>query len=205
MKTRFVLSIVLVSLGLVAAILPQTKNSSMELDAKQLLNEIQLENHVISIDEMADALISNDPEYQLIDLRSEAEFKQYNLPGAINIPFEKLFDEEWAPYIDQIARKNVFYSNGTTLSSEAWLLTRQKGYKNNYILVGGLNNWYATIIEPKEPAPTDGEEAIYNYRARLGAKQFFTGEGAAANLSSSVKAKKPVPRRKKKMVAGGCS
>ncbi|MCG8307144.1 MAG: rhodanese-like domain-containing protein [Cytophagales bacterium] len=204
MKIRFVLSIVLVCLGLVAAILPQRQNSSMELDAKQLLNEIQLENYMISVDEMANALINNDPEYQLIDVRSEEAFKAYSLPGALNIPFEKLFDEAWAPYIDQVARKNVFYSNGTTLASEVWMLTRQKGFKNNYILRGGLNNWYATVLDPKEPVATDGEEAFFDYRARLGMKQFFTGEGTPAS-TSNVKAKKPVPRRKKKMVAGGCS
>ncbi len=205
MKARFILSLILVSLGLVAAILPQKKNSSIELDAQQLLNEIQQENHLISTDEMANALINNDPEYQLIDLRSETEYKQYSLPGSINIPFEKLFDAEWAPYIDQIARKNVFYSNGTTLSSEAWMLTKQRGFKNNYILQGGLNEWYTTIIEPEVPASINGEEAINDYEARLGAKQFFTGAGAVNNASANTDAKKPVARKKKKMVAGGCS
>lgn len=204
MRIRFVLSIVLVCLGLVAAILPQKRNSSIELDAQQLLNEIQLENYVISVDEMANALINNDPEYQLIDLRSEEDYKAYSLPGSLNIPFDSLFSETWVPYIDQIARKNVFYSNGTMLASEAWMLTKQKGYKNNYILNGGLNNWYATIIEPKEPASTDGEDAFFQYEARLGMKQFFTGAGAVSS-SSSNQAKKPVPRKKKKMVAGGCS
>jgi rhodanese-related sulfurtransferase len=204
MKIRFFLSIAFVSLGLVAAVLPQKKNSSTQLDARQLLNEIQLENHVISIDEMADALINNDPEYQLIDLRSQEEYQAFHLPGAINIPFEKLFDEEWLPYVDQIARKNVFYSNGTTLSGEAWILTRQKGFKNNYILNGGLNNWYETILNPEPPKSTDDDEAVKAYHARLGARQFFTGEGAAS-ATVNVAPKKPVPRRKKKMVAGGCS
>ena len=204
MNFRFVLSVVLICLGLVAAILPQKKNSSVELDARQLLNEIQLENHMISVDEMANALINNDPEYQLIDLRTEEEFNQYNLPGSINIPFDKLFDEEWAPYIDQIARKNVFYSNGTTLSGQAWLLTRQRGIRNNYILKGGLNNWFATIIEPREPEATMGEEAIFQYQARLGAKQFFIGGETTAD-AGAIQAKKPVPRKKKAMVAGGCS
>jgi rhodanese-related sulfurtransferase len=191
-------------MGLIAAILPPTQNSSIELDAKQLLNEIQLQNHIISIDEMANALINNDPEYQLIDLRSEEEFKEFSIPGAMNIPFDKLFTQEFIPYIDQVARKNVFYSNGTTLSSEAWMLTKQKGIQNNYILIGGLNNWYATILNPQEPKSTEGEEAFDAYKARLGAKQFFTGEGAAS-AASSIQPKKPVPRRKKKMVAGGCS
>ncbi len=204
MKTRFVLSIVLVSMGLVAAILPQTKNSSLELNAEQLLNEIQLKNHIISIDEMANALINNDPEYQLIDLRSEEEFNKFSIPGAMNIPFDKLFTEEFIPYVDQVARKNVFYSNGTTLSSEAWMLTKQKGFQNNYILVGGLNNWYATILNPQEPQSTDGEEAFAKYQARLGAKQFFTGEGSSS-AASTLQPKKPIPRKKKKMVAGGCS
>lgn len=204
MNFRFILSIVFICLGLVAAMLPQRKNSSIELDAQQLLKEIQLQNHIISIDEMANALINNDPEYQLIDLRSEEEFKRFSLPGAINIPFEKLFDEESMPYIDQIARKNVFYSNGTTLSGKAWILTRQRGIKNNYILKGGLNNWYATMIEPKAPAATLSEEDIHIYHARLGARQFFTGEGGVQS-SESVQAKKPVPRKKKAMVAGGCS
>jgi len=204
MKTRFVLSIVLVSMGLIAAILPQSKNSSLELDAQQLLNEIQLKNHIISVDEMADALINNDPEYQLIDLRSPEEYKKYNLPGSINIPFDSLFSEKWVPYVDQIARKNVFYSNGTTLSSEAWMLTKQKGYQNNYILMGGLNNWYATILNPKEPTSTDSEDAFKAYQMRLAAKQFFTGEGASS-AAVTLQPKKPVPRRKKKMVAGGCS
>ena len=205
MKARFILSIVLVCLGFIAAVLPQKQNSSMELDAKQLLGEIQLETYIISIDEMANAMINYDPEYQLIDVRSKEEYEKFSLPGAMNIPFDNLFDEEWAPYIDQVARKNVFYCNGTTLASEAWMLTRQKGFQNNYILRGGLNNWYATIIEPTEPTSANGEEAIYEYQARLGAKQFFTGEGSASSSSTKVKAKKPVPRKKKKMVAGGCS
>lgn len=205
MKARYILSIVLVSLGLIAAILPQKKNSSLELDAQQLLSEIQLENYIISIDEMANAMINNDPEYQLIDVRPKEEYEKFSLPGAMNIPFENLFDEEWAPYVDQVARKNVFYCNGTTLASEAWMLTRQKGFQNNYILRGGLNNWYATIIEPDEPSSINGEEDIFQYQARIGAKQFFTGAGAADNSSNKKKAKKPVPRRKKKMVAGGCS
>lgn len=205
MKARFILSIVLVCLGLIAAVLPQKQNSSMELDAKQLLNEIQLETYIISIDEMANAMINNDPEYQLIDVRSKEEYEKFSLPGAMNIPFDNLFDDEWAPYIDQVARKNVFYCNGTTQASEAWVLTRQKGFQNNYILRGGLNNWFATIIEPDEPLSTNDEDAIFQYQARLGAKQFFTGAGAADNSSNKKKAKKPVPRRKKKMVAGGCN
>ena len=77
MKARFIISIILLCLGFIAAILPQKKNSSIELDAKQLLSEIQLETYVISIDEMANAMINNDPEYQLIDVRSKVEYEKF--------------------------------------------------------------------------------------------------------------------------------
>jgi len=191
-------------MGLIAAILPQKQNSSVQLDAQQLLYEVQLRDHIISVDEMADAIINNDPYYQLIDLRSPAEFNAYSLPGAVNIPFEKLFDAKWAPYIDQVARKNVFYSNGSTLSSEAWMLTRQKGIKNNYILEGGLNHWIATILNPAAPDPTEGDEAIRSFQARLGARQYFSGESSTASSATNAP-KKPVPAKKKTKVAGGCS
>ncbi len=204
MNTRVILTIVFISFGLIAAILPERDNSSQELDARQLLHEIQVENYMISVDEIADILINNDPEYQLIDVRSEEEFKKYTLPGAINIPFEKLFNEESLAYIDQMSRKNVFFSNGTTLASEAWMLAEQKGFQNNYILRGGLNEWYNTILNPKEPFSTDDDEAFARYQARLGARQFFTGAGAAHSTAKK-KARAPIKRKKKKMVAGGCS
>jgi rhodanese-related sulfurtransferase len=190
---------------MVAAILPQKQNSSVQLDAEQLLYEIQLKNHVISVDEMANAIINNDPYYQLIDLRSPEEFAAYNLPGSLNIPFDKLFAPEWAPYIDQVARKNVFYSNGSTLANQAWMLTRQKGMRNNYILEGGLNNWIATILTPSVPESTLGDDAIASFQARLGARQYFSGEGASTETSANKAPRKPVPAKKKTKVAGGCS
>ena len=204
MNPRVILSIIIICAGFVAAILPQKQNSSIELDARQLLYELQLENHLISVDEMANALSNNDPEYQLIDLRTEEEFKLSSLPGALNIPISRLFDPEFTPYLDQVARKNVFYSNGTTLSSQAWMLTRQKGYKNNYILQGGLNHWHKTVLQPEKPESTMDIDALRVYQTRLGARQFFTGDGGQSNMTSAAP-KKPVPAKKKTKVSGGCS
>jgi hypothetical protein len=96
MSVRFVLSVIIVSMGLVAAVLPPTKNSSVELDARQLLNELQLQNHVISIDEMADALINNDPEYQLIDLRSAGGIQAIQHSWSHEYPFRQPFFPELA-------------------------------------------------------------------------------------------------------------
>lgn len=202
---RIILSVVFVSFGIIAAMMPTKKNSYLEKDAKIMLKEMQVEDYTISTDELARRLINNDPSIQLIDLRSEQQFKEYHIAGAINIPFEQLFDEKWLPYIDQEGRNNVFYSNGTTKSMQAWLLSHQKGYTNNYYLKGGLNWWFYSIIDPEKPSNTDDQKAFDLYQQRMGARQHFTGAGTAAKDNSSLDSPVPIIRRKKKAVQGGCS
>jgi hypothetical protein len=86
------------------------------------------------------------------------------------------------------------------------MLLSQKGIKNNYVLDGGLNNWFATIIQPTPPKDTEDLEAFNLYQKRLGARQYFIGGAESHAGAAKSKAKKPMPRRKKrKMVQGGCS
>src|SRR5690606_12018149 len=119
--------------------------------AYELLEELQLETYKIDADKLSEIIIANDPSYTLIDLRTPEEHEQFSLPGAINIPFDSLFDEDWVAYIDQDLRNNIFYANGSSLASEALILSRQKGFKNNFALEGGLNVWFDVLLNPEEP------------------------------------------------------
>ena len=204
MNTRVILTIIFISFGSIAAILPKQKTSSVKLDADELLREIKLETYKVSTDELADLLINLDPTLLLIDVRDTIEYGKYHLPGAINIPLDELLDEKWLPYIDQISKKNIFYSNGTTLSSEAWIITRQLGFKNNFVLAGGLNNWFSTIIKPTPPGSQATREALNLFDRRKAASLYFTGSSAASDQVSAP-ALPPVPRKTKKRVQGGCS
>ncbi len=204
MNTRVILSIILISFGSIAAILPKQKTSSVQLDADDLLREIRLETNLVSTDELADLLINLDPGLMLIDVRDSLAYSEYHLPGAINIPLNQLLDEKWMPYIDQVSKNNIFYSNGTTLSSEAWILTRQLGFKNNYVLYGGLNRWFETIIKPSQPGSMATSVEIDRFNKRKAASLYFTGNSGASDMNSAP-ALPPVPRKKKERVAGGCS
>ena len=204
MNIRVILTIIFISFGSIAAILPKQKTSSVKLDADELLREIKLETYKVSTDELADLLINLDPTLLLIDVRDTIEYGKYHLPGAINIPLDELLDEKWLPYVDQISKKNIFYSNGTTLSSEAWIITRQLGFKNNFVLAGGLNNWFGTIIKPTPPGNQATREALNLFDRRKAASMYFTGSSAATDQVSGP-ALPPVPRKKKKRVQGGCS
>lgn len=204
MNTRVILSIIMISFGSIAAILPKQKNSSIQLDADELLREIKLKTYQVSADELADMLINQDPTLLLIDVRDSVAYMQYHLPGAINIPIHELLDEKWLPYVDQLSKRNIFYSNGTILSSEAVILTRQLGFKNNYVLYGGLNDWFRTIIEPVLPGPMATKAELDLYDRRKAAGMYFTGKSGATSAETTP-ALPPVPRKKKKRVQGGCS
>ena len=45
-----------------------------------------------------------------------------------------LLEEQWKDYLNQDLRYNVFYSNSTVNANQAWMLTRQLGYQNNFVL-----------------------------------------------------------------------
>jgi sulfur-carrier protein adenylyltransferase/sulfurtransferase len=204
MNTRIIFTIIVISLGSIAAILPKTKTSSTQLTADELLMEMKLQTYVVSTDELADLLISNDPAILLIDVRDSVAYQQYHLPGAINIPLKDLLHPDWIPYVDQLSKKNIFYSNGTTLSNEAWIVTKQLGFRNNYVLGGGLNEWFSTIISPERPASTDPNEIWALYETRKAASMYFSGSKPAAREDNST-ILPPIPRKKKTRVQGGCS
>ena len=204
MKTRVILAIVLVSLSAIATILPQKKNSSTQLTAEELLQEINLGTYKISPDQLTEIIVNQDPSYMLIDLRSPEEYEKFTLPGAISIPFDSLFTDNWIAYIDQDLRKNLFFTNGSTLSGSALILSRQKGFKNNFVLDGGLNGWFDTVLNANPPQNSSDNETLILYQRRLAAQQFFKGGESLPKADVQINLK-PIPVKKKKMVQGGCS
>ena len=206
MKTRVIISIVLVSLGLIMAAVPQNTTAPYKLTAQQMLAESQSRNQMFSPDQVADLIINKDPSFQLIDVRSQEEFDKFHLPGAINIPLPDILNEQWQDILDQGVKMNIFYSNGTLNANKAWMITRQLGYKNNYILEGGLNYWAETIINPNPPASTSPNEEFAKYDFRKGAGEALGGSVKSAVPETNVQAPAPViqQRPKKKRVQGGC-
>ena len=201
------LTAILLGLGLVIAFVPENTTKPYRLSAADMLTEVQFGTEMISPDELADWLINKDPSIQLIDVRTPKDYNQFHLDGALNIPLSKILDNEWVDYVDQGIKMNIFYSNGTTLSHEAWMLTRQLGYENNYVLQGGLNFWTETILNPSAPSPYSADDEIAKYEFRKGASQYFGGGGVKSSTSQAKsKASKPKIKRKKKKKApqGGC-
>jgi rhodanese-related sulfurtransferase len=210
MKPLHFLTMILLILALIIAMVPQNTTRPYKLTAEQLLSEIRTGTQFISPDEVADKIIQKDPSIQLIDVRNPREFDMFSLPGAINIPLQDILSEQNTDILNQGTKMNIFYSNGSTEANEAWLLTRQIGYQNNYVLQGGLNYWMETVMNPAKPADVAPNDEIARYDFRKAASMAMGGSDVsaikAASAPASGGAPKPgvVPVKKKKKASGGC-
>lgn len=206
MNIRLKLAAIFLPLGLIIAAVPENTTKAYKLTAEELLVEAQEGAQFMSTDEIADALVQKDPSFRLIDVRAQDEYEKFHLPNAINIPLTDILSDEWADYLDQDVKMNVFYSNGNLKSNEAWMITRQLGFENNYVMQGGLNYWAETIMNPTAPASTSPDDEIAKYDFRKGASMALGGGAVGTAKSSKKSSPKPVIKRKKKKkrAAGGC-
>jgi len=208
---RKLISIVLLSLGLIIAAVPKNTTTPYKLSAEQILDEIKSGTQYMEPEQVAQMLVEKDPYLQLIDIRPVNEYEQFSLPGAVSIPRDNLLSPEYTEIFDQDVKLNVFYGNGTTQANEAWMLLRQLGYQNIYVLQGGLNYWAEAILNPTPPSNLSSNDELARYDFRKGASQALGGgTGLAAGNDQAASASKgkvpaPKPAGKKKKVAGGCS
>lgn len=206
-KPRILLAMALIPLALVIAAVPENTTKPFKLTMEELIGEITEGAQYFTTDQIADYIVQKDPSVLLIDVRSNDAYETYHLPGAINIPLADIGSDQWRDYLDQDTRTNVFYSNGTVTANQAWLICTQRGFKNNYVLQGGLNYWAETILNPQKPAATapDDEFARYDFRKAMNAA---LGGGTLEAATEPVQDAPALPalqkKTKKKKAAGGC-
>jgi len=206
MKTRIILSVVFVGLGLIIAAVPQNTTLPYKLTAEQMLEQANSRVHTYSPEEVAEIIIQKDPEFQLIDVRPQDEYEKFSLPGAINIPLTEILNEEYRDVLNQDVKRNIIYSNGTVDATKAWMIMSQLGWENNYIMEGGLNYWAEVIMNPVPPASAEANEEIARYQFRKAAGNALQGGAVEETSSSDVQtAKPPIKKRPaRKRVEGGC-
>lgn len=207
MKPLKLLAFFVIPLGIIIAAVPPDRVKHFRLSADELLQEAGAGVQFVSPDVVADMLVQKDPSLRLIDVRTPEEFDAFSMPGAVNIPLSSLLSDEYTDILNQDAYMNVFYSNGSVYANQAWMITRQLGYENNFVLEGGLNYWFGNILTPQAPSQTNPNEEFAKYDFRKSAAAALGGGGVVATEGSAtaVKAVKPaVTSKAKKKPAGGC-
>jgi rhodanese-related sulfurtransferase len=174
MNTRGKFSIVLLCLGFILALLPLSGNMSFTVKPQKLLTEVLDEKTCLSVDQVAGFVISEDKTVQIIDLRSQEEFRSMNIPGSINIPYREFLDNDPTRFLNNRNIKNIFYSNGDLESNYALVIARGMNIKNIYVMKGGLNEWFTTVMNSKFTGERISARENSLFETRTRARKMFT-------------------------------
>ena len=141
----------------------------------------------ISITELADWIIKDKSDFELVDLRSEEKYNEYTIPGSQCIPLPQI------PSSDLLRnQKIVLYSDDDVAASQAWFILKSKNYKGVYILDGGLNAWKEKILFPKAPVNASKDELAEFEKMKEVAK-FFGGQAQTDSSVTEVKQEIKLP------------
>lgn len=176
------LAVVAIFLGFTAFVISDPfENSTAKINMKDLSYMVQNEVDHVNVDDLADWIIKGKSDYRLVDIRSEKEFGNYNIPGSENIPISGLLDGNLSRN-----EKIILYSEGGIHSAQAWFLLKAKEFKNVYILRGGLDEWNDLVLFPKLSAnATEQEKARFEILSAIsryfgGTPQLVSGESSTA-------------------------
>ena len=199
-----ILAILLVVLALGLVVLPKN-NERKEIDPKVLLNGVAERSRYLSVDQITHRIIENDPTLMLIDLRPAEQFKAFALPGAINLHPDSLLTQSGTDLLGQPGKDKVLYGNSDLIPEKAWLVCSRYSVNRLYIMKGGMNEWFNTIIKIKPATGTPSSTDLDLISFRNAARQFFVGSGETANTTAAPvqKEKVPVIRKAPSASAGG--
>lgn len=182
------LALAFVALGLLSAIAGNPyRGPFARVDTKQLALDAGTRADHVSVDELANWLIEGRNDFLVIDVRDEAAFAAYHIPGAINVPLAALASD-FAAANERV----IFYSDGGIHAAQAWLLLRSLGYPAVYMLLGGLEEWNNSILFPTAPDENAAASAQVEFARRAAIAKYFGGQPRANGDGGASGAPKPL-------------
>jgi sulfur-carrier protein adenylyltransferase/sulfurtransferase len=205
-KRYLLLAGIVIILGIGILFMPQTGDNK-QIKPELLLTAIDDPSRFLTTDDITDRIVKQDPALLLIDVRPSAQYKAFSIPGAINIPLDSLLTISAQDQLKQNGMDKVFYSNSDVMSDQAWILCKRVGLGRIYVMQGGVNKWFNTIVKAEKPGETEPVQDMELYQFRMAACQHFFGNAASAGPAMENSPKKEVKVVKKPAAAssgGGC-
>jgi rhodanese-related sulfurtransferase len=164
------LALVAFLLGLFGLFLDDpTKASIATVDINELSLKIQDKSTYVGVEELAGWIIQKKADYVLVDLREEAKYNEYFIPGAVNYMAGDILKAN-LPKTEKI----LLYSEDNSEAAQAWFLLKSKNYMAVYILEGGVNKWKELILFPTLPQnATAQQKAEFDKMSEI--SKFFGG------------------------------
>jgi len=197
----------LLLVGVILAFSPVNQNSYSGESATDIAKQIVSKEDHISAEELGHMIIDGDPDFMVIDVRSEKEYNAFHIEPSFNIPLEELLKPEILDELDD-EKLIILYSNGGTHAAQGWVLLQQQGFENSTVLLGGLNYWVDVYTNPEPPTGHYAEHDMFKYQFLKSAGSKLLGNVQSATSTSNVekpaKIKPRVRKKKKKAADDGC-
>ena len=201
--TILIALLMVLALGLV--ILPK-KNELKETSPKVLLSSVAEKSRYLSVDQITHRIIENDPSLLLIDLRPADQFSTFALPGSFNLIPDSLLSKSNLELFSQPGKDKVLYANADLIAEKAWLLCSRFSLNRTYIMKGGMNEWFITIVNGKQVSDTPSTAELDLLSFRKAARQFIVGSGESNKMTETQKVVREniqVIRKAPKAASGG--
>ncbi|MEN6510726.1 MAG: YeeE/YedE thiosulfate transporter family protein [Chloroherpetonaceae bacterium] len=190
-------SAVIFLVGLSAFILPNPEVSKPNEVKKEIQNG-KIQAAMITPDELALRIINYDNNIKIYDFRPTEEFEKLSLPNSINLKIEDLFRKGSNKLLaSDIEVKKIIIANNEESALEAEAIIKDKGYKNLYVLKGGMQTFADEILNFNMPANNIPQNMLATYNFRKSASKTI-----AQIIKDSKKSNVIV--KEKKRVLGGC-
>jgi len=144
---KFSSRLLILAMAIMLSAPPVVAGKLDETNLRVLGDAISKDQDSIASEELAHWIIQDKKDYYLIDIRSETDFAQSHIQGAVNIPVLKLFDQQ---QINALPEHQIIivYSNASMRAAQASTMLRLAGL-DAYTLVGGYEHWVMHTLNPE--------------------------------------------------------
>lgn len=196
-KRYFALAGVAVLIGLTAFVLPERKGYITQ-KAEIVENVQSIPLKIITPDELAFRIMNDPSSFRIFDLRSAEEFKGLSLPNSVNVQADYFFGKDAAKDLSKENVINVIISGSGEESIKANYIAYQNGYRDMYVLEGGIKNFNDTILNFTLPGipVTRWEKDTYGFRE--------TAKKRIPAIIENSKKQNQGDTKKTKRIIGGC-
>ncbi len=192
------LTAVAVVVGVLLFALPDRREAILA-DANDAARVGALQVKLMTPDELAFRIIDNEENVQIVDVRDQASYEQLALPRSVRMTLPNLFDKDADKLLSIRHRKKVFVADEEYAARQAALVADELGYRDLYVLQGGMNAFRSDILNWTSPPAASSRWEQDTFRFRTRASQVIP------KLIADYRAKNaPAAKKESKRVVGGC-
>jgi len=196
-KRYFALAGIAVLIGLTAFVLPE-RQGYITQKAETIENVKSIPLKLITPDELAYRIMNDPSSFRIFDLRTKEEFKSLSLPNSVNVQTDYFFGKDAAKDLAKENVINVIISGSGEESIKANYIAYENGYRDMYVLEGGIKSFNDTILNftlPNIPV-TRWEKDTYGFRE--------TAKTRIPAIIENSKKQNQGDTKKTKRIIGGC-